>query len=45
MSEPVNASMAEVRKHLADVNDNYRRLRESAERYEEEMAALLRSAN
>lgn len=36
MSEPVNASMAEVRMHLADVNDEYRRLREAAERYEDE---------
>ncbi|WP_326684528.1 hypothetical protein OHB31_20645 [Streptomyces microflavus] len=36
MSEPVNASMAEVRKHPADINDDYRRLGEAAERYEDE---------
>lgn len=36
MSEPVIASMAEVRKHLADVIDHARRLREAAERYEDE---------
>ncbi|MEV7163806.1 hypothetical protein AB0N79_15165 [Streptomyces microflavus] len=28
--------MAEVRKHPADSNDDYRRLREAAERYEDE---------
>ncbi|MET9924018.1 MULTISPECIES: prevent-host-death family protein [Streptomyces] len=36
MSEPVTASMAEVRKHLADVIDRTCRLREAAERYEDE---------